>query len=626
MADPKEATQTFTVKHYSILSDIWYFIKFFQTCEPILLLCCSVEIILGTILPLLGIYLPKIAVDLVVQKSPVAETVLVLSAFTLLMAALSGLFSFVSGGKYHLYNDQRTNLLGLLFLKSLRIKYSQVECGEVRDLYWKAIDSVQPGDFSASSRMVTGTVQMMTSILCVFLYTGVISVLSPWMMAAILILAVVSYCFNLCHVRYEEGLRDERGKGNRRFYCVTNAMGNVQGAKDIRIFGMNHWLLELRDKVLGELLEVEKKSSQKRSFYEKLNFAISMFRDLLAYGFLIFQAVKGTITVSEFVLYFGAITGFSGFVMGMIDGVLDLREAANSTDYIRGYLELPEEDRTSGTHHIKECHLPMEIEFKNVCFSYKSGEECDPAASQKGEKIIFKNFNLNIHAGENIALVGVNGAGKTTLVKLLCGMYEPDSGQILLNGIDYREFPKQELYELFSVVFQEQMIFPFTVGENLTLSTAEKVDEERAWLALEKAGLKRVFLEKKINMKTYMTKMMKKDGISLSGGQQQRFLLARALYKDAPVLVLDEPTAALDPIAESEVYENYSKYSREKTAIFISHRLASTRFSDRIVMIENGAILEMGTHEELMKKKGAYFEMFQVQSSYYDDEKSKNTE
>lgn len=235
------------------------------------------------------------------------------------------------------------------------------------------------------------------------------------------------------------------------------------------------------------------------------------------------------------------------------------------------------------------------------------------------ENRIFDHLNLTIHAGEKIALVGVNGAGKTTLVKLLCGMYDPDEGQILLNGIDRNEFPREELYKLFSIVFQETLILPFTVGENLSMNRIEQVDEARAWDCLNKAGLGGFFREQGIGIRRYMTKQLMKDGLELSGGQKQRFLLARALYKDAPILVLDEPTAALDPIAESQVYDSYQRYTDGKTAIFISHRLASTRFSDRIVLIEDGKILETGSHEELVRAAGSYAKMFELQSSYYSE-------
>ena len=261
----------------------------------------------------------------------------------------------------------------------------------------------------------------------------------------------------------------------------------------------------------------------------------------------------------------------------------------------------------------KELKYPLEIEFRDVSFSYKSNDE------DKENVKIFEHFNLKINSGEKIALVGVNGAGKTTLVKLLTGMYEPDEGCILINGIDRNRFARSEFYKLFSVVFQEYFILPFKISENISLKRAADTDNKKVLNALEKAGLKEYLDSRGITSERYITKSMHKNGIELSGGQNQRLLLARALYKDAPVLVLDEPTAALDPIAESEIYNSYVKYTDKKTAIFISHRFASTRFSDRIIMLEKGKVIEQGTHEELMQMKGRYAQMFEVQSSYYDE-------
>ncbi|MBQ9118820.1 MAG: ABC transporter ATP-binding protein, partial [Lachnospiraceae bacterium] len=600
------------------------------------------EILLGAVVPLFGIYLPKLVVDLVTAEAERGSAAKELLIFTLLMMVAYGVKGVVSDGKYHLYNNQRTNLLGMVFLKSLRIPYEQMEMGEMKKLYWKACNSLTAGDWSASSRMVTGTISIVTNILCFALYSTVIGTLNIGLLVAVVVLALLNYLLSIRQMKYEESLREESAMANKHYWCVRSEMGNAKAAKDVRIFGMNHWLIELRDVALGEMRAVNRKSRKKRSLYEKLGFVLSLLRDFGAYGFLLYQATEGRLDAGEFVVYFGALAGFSGFVSAIMSGFAELRYAANSTDYLRGYLELPEENREAGSRHIDELTAPLEIRFENVSFMYKEADEEEKteeenaveemaeeqpekeeavtqAAEGKGKQI-FKNLSFTIRAGEKVALVGINGAGKTTLVKLLCGMYTPDEGRILIGGIDSRELPKQELYQLFSVVFQEQLILPFTVGENLALDRIERVDEKRALAAIERAGLGQVFREREIGIRTYMTREMMEKGINLSGGEQQKFLLARALYKDAPILILDEPTAALDAIAESEVYESYNRHTEGKTALFISHRLASTRFSDRIFLLCNGEIKESGTHEELMKQGGEYARMYEVQSSYYQTE------
>ena len=269
-------------------------------------------------------------------------------------------------------------------------------------------------------------------------------------------------------------------------------------------------------------------------------------------------------------------------------------------DY-RGFMELKDSEHTVEKENTEntcakdgtdKTENGITLEFKNVCFRY-------PGAKQD----VIHNLNLKVKAGENIALVGVNGAGKTTLVKLLCGFYHPNEGQILIDGREISDYSETEYRKLVGAVFQDMMVMATSVAE----TAMQLADIEDKVLSLPKKE------------KTAVTNFLDKDGVLFSGGELQRILLARALYKDAPLLLLDEPTSALDPLAETAIYEQYHRLSEGKTTIFISHRLASTKFCDRIIYYENGQVKEDGTHDELMKKNGAYAKMFEIQSQYYNE-------
>ena len=603
-------------KKYHILQNIGYMISFYKKEMPIFLWMCLFEILLGSIIPYLEIYLPKFVVELVTNRYTMEQAVRNMVLFGLFFVFVEAVKGGCEQGKYFLYNGKRNDVAAMLFLKSLRIPFSNTEEGDANNLYWKALHSVDSGDYSAMYRFSYDTVNILINLICFFMYSTVLGYLSFWIMILLLVLSLIQYALCISEVRYMERYRDRYTDFYKKRSYLHSMMGKEEAAKDIRIFSMKQWLNYHNDVLISLKRGIDKEKMTKEKIYWQAGSLLALGRDLFAYIYLIRQAQAGIIDAGEFVLYFGAITGFAVFVNSIMTSFASLQEGNISLNHLRSYLELEEEDVHSGSRSIRELQMPVSFTFRNVSFRYPSKEE-----GVKGDpgQWIFRHLNLTIHGGEKIAIVGTNGAGKTTLVKLLCGLYEPQEGEILVNGIPIREFPKEELYKLYAAVFQEPFIMPFTLGENLALS--KDYDKEQCIFALEEAGLKELFEKRGYTLDTYFGKDMGEDGIELSGGQKQKFLLARALYKDAPVLILDEPTAALDPIAESEIYDEYAKLSKDKTAIFISHRLASTRFSDRILLIGNQGILEEGTHEELLQKNGVYAEMFEVQKSYYEKER-----
>ena len=305
-------------------------------------------------------------------------------------------------------------------------------------------------------------------------------------------------------------------------------------------------------------------------------------------------------------LYLTAVSGAATWVTGILTQCNQLHKESIDLSKIQEYLNIPEPFSFEGGAQPPAAN-GYELRLENVSFRYPDTK-----------KDILKQMNLTIHPGEKLAVVGLNGAGKTTMVMLLCGFYDPTEGRVLLNGQDIREFDRRQYYDLFSAVFQGFSILDTTIAECVA-QTAENIDTEKVNRCLAKAGLTETVSKFPHGVNTHFGRDVYLDGVQLSGGQTQRLMLARALYKDGPILILDEPTAALDPIAENDIYQKYSDMTAGKTSVFISHRLASTRFCDRILFIADGGIAEEGTHQELMAKGGAYAELFAVQSRYYQE-------
>lgn len=337
-------------------------------------------------------------------------------------------------------------------------------------------------------------------------------------------------------------------------------------------------------------------------------------RSGIAYAYLTIQVISGGISAAGFLLYFTAISGFTTWVTGILSGFSTLYKQSLDISIVRECLEYPEIFRFEDGEPLKAMKKDYEIKLENVSFRY-------PGA----QKDTLTNINLTLHPGEKLAVVGLNGAGKTTLVKLICGYLDPTQGKVLLDGRDIRDFNRRDYYEMFSAVFQNFSLLAGTVAVNVAQSETD-INMDRVKGCVEKASLRQKIESLPDGYETHLNRQVYEDATMLSGGETQRLMLARALYKDAPFIILDEPTAALDPISESEIYQKYNEMTSGKSSVYISHRLASTRFCDRIIMIDKAGICEEGTHDELLRLGGKYAGLYEVQSKYYQEGARENEE
>ena len=593
---------------YSTIRNVFYLLKDIYGENKILFLFIITEAVCGIITPLFGIYLPKFAVELVTQKADTRQILFTLGLFTAIMMVAVVLQNVSSNAKYMHYNNLRWFYLRKLLFKSLDCDYSNIESSGGLIRYQKARNALDQGDQSATSYMVLSIIAIFSSSISFILYSGIISALNPLIVVMLIGLTVINFFSDRYALKYEEKHRDESSQIGRKLGYVEHCAKDMQAGKDVRIYNMINWLIPMRNNFLEAFIKLQYKIKNRYYMSGVVHGLTLLIRDGAAYAYLVYMVSNGNVEIGDFVLYFGAIAGFSGFINNIASHFNQIRSANVQMNDMRDFLENSNLSEPVNPVEIPARNSAMSVSFRNVCFSY----------NQESVKVL-DNFNLEINAGEKIALVGVNGAGKTTIVKLLCGFYTPDSGEILINGIDIRNFRKADLYKLFSAVFQDIVILPFTVAENISMRLGSKTDKNLAWACIEKAGLEEFMQTQEKGIDSKMLKNIDPDGLILSGGQQQKLLLARALYKNAPVLILDEPTAALDPIAESEVYEKFHEMSQNKTALYISHRLASTRFCDRIVFLKDGVAAEIGSHWELMQNGGEYANMFEIQSHYYQE-------
>jgi len=555
---------------------------------------------------LLGLFITPAIVAAVEEQIPIGQLSLTILFFV-------GGLMLVGGGRAFLDTAVliprilvRLRLTSATFSKIFNTSYPNTEDQEVRKLLGNAMMSLD-SDNSAGQAIWITLSELLTTLAGFVIYLILLRNLEPWIIAVVLVTTVVSFLFTRHFNGWGYRNRKEEGEYNRHMQYVINKALDHQLAKDLRIFGMGSWLNDMYKSTLSLYQNFMARRERVYILGDIIDIVLSFARNGIAYIYLIHMVIGGDLPASVFILYFMAVGGLTEWISGILSGFTRLHMQCLDISSVREFVEYKESFNLNEGIPLKPEAKGYELQLKNVSFRHSGGENDT-----------IKNINLSIPAGEKLAIVGLNGAGKTTLIKLLCGFYDPTDGEVLLNGQNIKQYNRWDYYRHFSAVFQDFSVLPTTIADNIS-QTYGHADMERIKNVVELAGLTKKIESLPQQYDTAVGREIYEEGIEFSGGETQRLMLARALYKNAPIIVLDEPTAALDPIAERDIYNKYNELCGGKTSIYISHRLASTRFCDRVILIEDGVIAEEGTHESLLAAGGKYAELFEVQSHYYQE-------
>lgn len=549
--------------------------------------------------PVINMYFIKEVIDAVADKEGVKIVLLLVAA----MAAVK-LFGALFNKWISAHVSQQTEktaweikyYLGTIVAK---MKYSDIEQPRIKNF----ISLAESNSFTEIITDATGAIHAFVNLIT---YATIVLFVQPWIaliLAASLVLQLILRKAKLYFDYKWEVI--QMPHLNKECYMQAVIL-DAEYRKELRVNQLKDWILKKAQKQYEEVCKKDTiECCRLQGLIDIFSNTVKLIETAVVYLMLAYKVVFSSMSLGDYSFYLTSAFNLTEALRSFVSAISNMLENGMFAKDFRYLVTLSDEAKSEGTTGKLSNAEKIEIEFRNVSFKYPNTD-----------RYVLKNISFKIRNGEKISLIGINGAGKTTIVKLICKFYEPTEGEVFINSISINELNQKEIAQKLSIIFQDFKLFPFSIAENVAVGT--NIDEKRINQCLEQSGVLKKVRTFPHGINTSLTKEFDSEGIELSGGEGQKVAIARAFYKDAPLVILDEPTSALDPIAEYDIYKGFARLTSDRTAIYISHRLTTTRFTDKIFVLSDGKICECGTHSELIQiQNGIYRNMFKSQAQYY---------
>jgi ABC-type multidrug transport system fused ATPase/permease subunit len=560
----------------------------------------SITTFIDGIFPLIGLYLPKMLIDMISRGERIENILFLVSAYTAVSLTYF-IFTYTIKGKYlQPKSDMLFNHISLLLkTKVANLDMRYLEDPQYHDLLEKA-SKVSQGE---GTNVIHNIFSLISSIITLISLSFIVFRINIWVMAIAIVVVIFNAVLNAKTKQVEVKIYNELAPNRRQIGYNIGILGDTKYYKEVRLFNLQTWIAKKAEDVIRNMFIHLKKSIWKMHKYALVGSICNVLQEALLFVLLGIQTLKKIITFGDFVLYINSISKYSEQLNKIIWSLIQINSSGQYIDYFRKFLGIENNIITDKGERLSK-QTRYSIEFSDVSFHYPGND-----------KLALNSISVAFKTGMKYAVVGPNGAGKTTLVKLLLRLYDPLHGKITINDKDITELNYADYQSNYGVVFQDYQAYAYTVADNIVLNSA--YDENKLKKVLKEVGLEKKIMGLKNGINTNLQKIFDAEGIEFSGGELQKLAIARCLYHDSNIVVLDEPSAALDPYAEKEIYENIMKLRSDSTLIFITHRLTSVKKADVILYMEDGKIVESGGHDELMKLDGKYHNLFITQAEEY---------